>query len=107
MRIETVDELKHHLKIVFDDPSLQFDDDLGYGVTFGVPGKARDVMLSLQDRTDATRWGGEAGNLFYKCDDQNWLLYLRSIPHAVVCIALVRSLHRRHLEQYQGMGSQA
>lgn len=105
MRIETVDELKDHLRILFDDPSLKFGDDLGYGVTFDVPGKARAVMLSLQDRTDAARWGGDAGNWFYKCDDENWLLYLRSIPHAVVCIASVRSLHRRHLEQYQGSGS--
>lgn len=106
MRIETVDELKDHLKILFDDPALKFGDDLGYGVTFDLPGKARSVMLSLQERTDAARWGGEAGNWFYKCDDENWLLYLRSIPHAVVCIASVRSLHRRHLEQYQGVGAQ-
>ncbi|MBN3769072.1 hypothetical protein [Burkholderia sp. Se-20378] len=38
---------------------------------------------------------------FYRCDDKDWALYLRSVPHSVYCIASVQSLHALHMQQYE------
>jgi len=97
----TIQELKDVLRRLFDSDSLPFTEIGNYGLSFTVPGKAKDVMDTLKDRTEPTRWDGDPGNWFYTDDDQDWSLYLRSIPHSVLCLASVRSLHRQHLAQYE------
>ncbi|MEK6348461.1 MAG: hypothetical protein V4764_13340 [Burkholderia sp.] len=96
-----VPALKARLRALFDDPAIVFTDYAHYGVVFEVPGKVKACKAALLTRTDPSRWDGEAGNWFYRCDAENWLLYLRAVPHAVMCTATVMSLHARHLEQFE------
>ncbi|WP_414441355.1 hypothetical protein [Burkholderia sp. 22PA0106] len=93
--------LKAHLHALFNDPTIVFTDYAHYGVVFDVPGKAKDCKAALLTRTDPSLWDGEAGHWFYRCEAENWLLTLRSVPHAVWCMATVMSLHAKHLEQFE------
>ncbi|WP_053077658.1 DKNYY domain-containing protein [Burkholderia cepacia] len=88
------------MRSLFEDDSLEVFGDTGYSISFVVPGKVGDVKAALLARTDAAGWDGEAVHWFYRCDDEDWALYLRSIPHAVFCIATVQSLHALHLQQH-------
>lgn len=97
----TVQELQDLLRRLFVDDSPEFTEIGTYALSFLVPGKAKGVMDQMMTRTVPSQWRGEAGHWFYDCDDEDWSLYLRSIPHSVLCIASVQSLHRRHLEQYR------
>ncbi|MBN3725764.1 hypothetical protein [Burkholderia sp. Ac-20379] len=99
--ISDVPALKARLHALFDDPTLAFTDYAHYGVVFDVPGKLKDCKAGLLTRTDASLWDGEAGHWFYRCDTENWLLTLRSVPHAVYCMATVMSLHLQHLERFR------
>lgn len=89
------------MRRLFEDESLDIVGDTGYSLSFLVPGKVRDVKTALQARTGPAGWDGEAVHWFYRCDDEDWALYLRSVPHAVYCIASVQSLHARHMQQVE------
>ncbi|WP_321877174.1 hypothetical protein [Paraburkholderia bannensis] len=99
--LSDVADLKLHLRALFNEPAIEFTDYASYGVTFVLPGKVKDLKATLLARTDASHWSGEAGHWFYECQQENWTLYLRAVPQAVLCIASVLSLHMRHLEQYK------
>ncbi|RXV65580.1 hypothetical protein D1006_36625 [Burkholderia stabilis] len=96
----TVQELEKRMRSLFEDDSLEVFGDTGYSISFVVPGKVGDVKAALLARTDPAGWDGEAVHWFYRCDDEDWALYLRSIPHAVFCIATVQSLHAIHQQQH-------
>lgn len=97
----TLQELEKLMRSLFEDESLDIVRDTGYSLSFVVPGKVRDVKAALLARTDPAGWDGEAIHWFYRCDDEDWALYLRSVPHSVYCIATVQSLHARHMQQYE------
>ncbi|TDA42362.1 DKNYY domain-containing protein [Burkholderia pyrrocinia] len=96
----TVQELEKLMRSLFDDDSLEVFGETGYSLSFVVPGKVKDVKAALLARTDPAGWDGEAVHWFYRCDDEDWALYLRSIPHAVSCIATVQSLHALHMQRH-------
>ncbi|HIC7211785.1 hypothetical protein [Burkholderia stabilis] len=95
----TVEELETLMRSLFDDERLDIFGGTGYSISFVVPGKVKDVKAALLARTDPAGWDGEAVHWFYRRDDEDWALYLRSIPHAVFCIATVKSLHALHIQQ--------
>ncbi|HHX4055148.1 MAG: hypothetical protein ACN6QT_20825 [Burkholderia contaminans] len=97
----TLQELEKLMRRLFEDESLDIVGDTGYSLSFLVPCKVRDVKAALQARTGPAGWDGEAVHWFYRCDDEDWALYLRSVPHAVYCIASVQSLHARHMQQVE------
>lgn len=106
MRIETTDDLIRRLEEVFLAIGVTLDrgnissgmDD--YSVMFTVPGKVKVLVQSLKMQTNPNDWDGESIFWFYKDDKENWMLALRSVPHAVLCIGSVISLHKKHLEKY-------
>lgn len=105
MRVENIEELKERLRTLFGEPGLVFNDYQSHGVVFDRVGKAKALMLELQQKTGASSWDGEAGHWFYRNDEENWALMLRSVPHSVWCMATITSLHQaylqRHIDEFQ------
>jgi hypothetical protein len=101
INIMTIQELQHLIRRLFEDDALAFFGTTDYSIAFALPGNAKHIMNKLLDHTDPSGWDGEAGHWFYQNDNEDWALYLRSIPTAVLCLATVRSLHLRHMDQYR------
>lgn len=96
-----IPKLKALMCRLFEDDALKFMEMGNYGISFAVGGKAKDVAKKLFARTDQRKWDGEASDWFYADEAADWDLYLKSSRGVVFCMASVRSLHDRYMDQYR------
>lgn len=85
---------------LFQRNDLVFDEYLNHGLMFFVSGKIKALRSDLLSRTDITKWDGEGMHWFYTDKNKDWSLYLRSVPHGVLCLANIISLQQKYLEQF-------
>jgi len=85
---------------LFQKNDLVFDEYFNHGLIFFVSGKIKALRSDLLSRTHASKWDGEGMHWFYTDENEGWSLSLRSVPHGVLCLANIVSLHQKYLEQF-------